>query len=222
MGRWDGKCSRPRSMPRSCLDKSEESLVWIDQCMGACLFACLRACVRVWMSSAEKRKETRENTKNASTRRDLVVARAIDRWATCVRGRESANLERNTLVYVFLVNSNSSIADFKSIYRYNDNINIIIVIIYDCWECDGGERDERSTWMRKTAYAHKAKRGVYTLAKIRKKKKTKRGIANRAKNTLEKYLPTYKCATTKICIMYTRLLKPFYQICHYLIISVVF
>ena len=61
----------------------------------------------------------------------------------------------------------------------------------------------------------------------RKKKKKKKGkknekIANRAKNTLEKYLPTYKCATTKICIMYTRLLKPFYQICHYLIISVVF
>lgn len=50
-----------------------------------------------------------------------------------VRGRvKSAILERNTLVYVFLVNSNSSIADFKSIYRYNDNINIIIVIIYDC------------------------------------------------------------------------------------------
>lgn len=48
------------------------------------------------------------------------------------RGREGPTLERNTLVYVFLVNSNSSIADFKSIYRYNDNINIIIVIIYDC------------------------------------------------------------------------------------------
>lgn len=49
-----------------------------------------------------------------------------------IRKRESPTLERNTLVYVFLVNSNSSIADFKSIYRYNDNINIIIVIIYDC------------------------------------------------------------------------------------------
>lgn len=50
----------------------------------------------------------------------------------CARVRGRAVLERNTLVYVFLVNSNSSIADFKSIYRYNDNINIIIVIIYDC------------------------------------------------------------------------------------------
>lgn len=44
-----------------------------------------------------------------------------------------AGKEWNILVYVFLVNSNSSIADFKkSIYRHNNNINIIIVIIYDC------------------------------------------------------------------------------------------
>lgn len=42
------------------------------------------------------------------------------------------------------------------------------------------------------------------------------------RDMLEMYLPTYIQATTKICIMYTRLLKPFYQICHYLIISVVF
>lgn len=41
----------------------------------------------------------------------------------------TARKERNILVYVFLVNSNSSIADFKSIYRHN-NINIIIVILY--------------------------------------------------------------------------------------------
>lgn len=141
-----------------------------------------------------------------------------------VRGRvKSAILERNTLVYVFLVNSNSSIADFKSIYRYNDNINIIIVIIYDCWENVAGIGEKRrtwSTWMRYAAsYARKKTNAARTHSRIRE---TKREIANRAKNTLEKYLPTYKCATTKICIMYTRLLKPFYQICHYLIISVVF
>lgn len=76
-----------------------------------------------------------------------------------------------------------------------------------------------SARLRYTAHAREPARGACALADTRYEK---REIANRAKNTLEKYLPTYKCATTKICIMYTRFLKPFYQICHYLIISVVF
>lgn len=75
---------------------------------------------------------------------------------------------------------------------------------------------DKSARLRYTAHARERTRSACALAD------TKREIANRAKNTLEKYLPTYKCATTKICIMYTRFLKPFYQICHYLIISVVF
>lgn len=84
-----------------------------------------------------------------------------------------------------------------------------------------------TTYMYTTQYTH-----VHNMrACIRTHVKTrvhyvavtlKERTASRANDTLETYLPTYKHATTKICIMYTRLLKPFYQICHYLIISVVF
>lgn len=74
------------------------------------------------------RENERDGTQNERERdRD-------GRGGSCVRPPARwAGKERNTLVYVFLVNSTSSIADFKSIYRHNNNnINIIIVIIYDC------------------------------------------------------------------------------------------
>lgn len=85
------------------------------------------------LGQARSPARAREREKEAGEKRERASER--ERKSDCddcarVRGR--AVLERNTLVYVFLVNSNSSIADFKSIYRYNDNINIIIVIIYDC------------------------------------------------------------------------------------------
>lgn len=109
-----------------------------------------------------------------------------------VRGRvKSAILERNTLVYVFLVNSNSSIADFKSIYRYNDNINIIIVIIYDCWENVAGIGEKRTTWsmwMRYAAsYARKKTNAARTHSRIRE-------TNTRNSQPYEKYarkVPTY-------------------------------
>lgn len=133
-----------------------------------------------------------------------------------------AEKERNILVYVFLVNSNSSIADFKSIYQHN-NINIIIVILYTTAESVMNVTKE-ITWLRPTHTTH-----TYTTyltyvkdAHICRSDTRGKETASRMNDTLETYLPTYKHATTKICIMYTRLLKPFYQICHYLIISVVF
>lgn len=84
--------------------------------------------------SLDKHDRPRVNARTREGSWWLASERKEKRGDDCarVRGRVNAVLERNTLVYVFLVNSNSSIADFKSIYRYNDNINIIIVIIYDC------------------------------------------------------------------------------------------
>lgn len=134
-----------------------------------------------------------------------------------------AEKERNILVYVFLVNSNSSIADFKSIYQHN-NINIIIVILYTTAESvmkrnkrrlRGCDRHTQHTRTRHIPYIRKRRAHL-------SQRHSRKGTASRMNDTLETYLPTYKHATTKICIMYTRLLKPFYQICHYLIISVVF
>lgn len=78
------------------------------------------------------------------------------------------------------------------------------------------------TWLRRTRHTRTHVTHVSYIAHGVAADTRRNGTANRANDTLETYLPTYKHATTKICIMYTRLLKPFYQICHYLIISVVF
>lgn len=69
---------------------------------------------RLKESLVQARSAARQR-ENARRKAGGSRARKEKRGDDCapVRGRVSAVLERNTLVYVFLVNSNSSIADFK-------------------------------------------------------------------------------------------------------------